>query len=73
MKPHKLDAVSLVFGLLFLTAGLVFLLPVSGPDLVGRIVETASWAGPALIIIAGLALVVGVLRKGRQEFSPPES
>lgn len=62
MKRHDLDAVSLVSGLLFAFVGVAFLL--------GRVDAARidpSWFWPVAATVAGLVLVVRLLRAaGRQ-------
>jgi hypothetical protein len=62
MQPHKLDVVSLTAGVIFLVAGIGHLL---GFNLLHM------WQGidallPVLLIIAGAALLLRVLRRTRE-------
>jgi phage-related protein len=62
MKRHPTDALSLIFGLLFVVLGLTFLIPAQGEQLAIALQSVLSWAGPLLVIIAGLALILPSLR-----------
>jgi hypothetical protein len=55
MERHRLDGLSLVFGLLFAAAGLALL--GGGPSLVDRL--PMAWVGPIAAIGLGVILVVG--------------
>lgn len=61
MTPHRLDLVSLVAGSVFLITGMAHLL---GIDLItswGAVVR--AW--PLLLVAAGVAVLVGILRTTR--------
>jgi hypothetical protein len=62
MKPHRTDAVSLIFGTIFLIVVLWWLL--------GRTVSiglpTLGWATAVVLIVLGGLGLVGALRGGRE-------
>ena len=67
MRPHRLDPVSLVFGLLFTGLGLAAL--IRGNGLTGLRWE---WLWPALAVGAGLALVISLRSRGRDRAEPDD-
>ncbi|MDP3984707.1 MAG: hypothetical protein Q8Q52_06875 [Acidimicrobiia bacterium] len=71
MKRHAIDILALVFGLLFLAVGLTFLLPSNIDRLGERVVELINWGGPALVIAAGIAVLVGSLRRQAAQSASP--
>ena len=58
MRHHNLDAVSLIFGLLFTAVGLALL---SGDPARGTM--SLSWAGPVVAIGVGLLVVLAALSR----------
>lgn len=64
MKRHSLDALSLVFGLLFAAVAVVGL-----TDQLTLTVVDVRWLGPALLVAIGIALVVtaGRSRNGKHD------
>ena len=58
MRHHDLDAVSLIFGLLFTAVGLALL---SGDPARGTM--SLSWAGPVVAIGVGLLVVLAALSR----------
>lgn len=67
---HKLDVLSLIFGLIFVVVGLAFLLPGSGEQLADTLRQVFSWGGPVLIIAAGLALLLPSIKRKEAETPP---
>jgi hypothetical protein len=63
MQPHKLDFVSLVSGLIFVAIGVGHLL---GVNLWGLWQDLDALL-PILVIIAGAALLLRVLRRTRED------
>jgi hypothetical protein len=59
MTPHRVDPVSLVFGLIFVVVGVPFLL-----DRVDLFTVNWSWAAPVLLIVVG-GLLLGSVIRGR--------
>lgn len=62
MEPHKLDAVSLTAGVIFLVVGIGHLL---GFNLL-RFWDRLDALLPVLLIVAGAALLLRVLRRTRE-------
>ena len=63
MERHRFDIVSFIFGLIFGGLGLTFLITEVGTLSVGR-----AWFWPALIVVAGIALLVSsVVRVRRRD------
>jgi hypothetical protein len=58
MQPHRLDVLSLVTGLLFVAIGGTHLL--GGGSVLDWLVVLRAW--PLLLVIAGVAVLVGILR-----------
>jgi cytochrome c-type biogenesis protein CcmH/NrfF len=69
MHRHRLDAVSLVFGLLF--AGVGLLLLGGGPALVDRL--QMAWVGPLVAIGLGVLILVAARRERAREDAGDES
>ena len=59
MERHKLDLLSLIGGLLFVVLGIGQLLGLS----IAEVSLNLSWMWPLLLIIGGLALLRGILRR----------
>jgi len=68
VKKHPFDAVSFVFGILFLGFGLPLLL--SDSDLSGL---KASWLFPAFLVFAGVVLLISTSGSSKPEKSDSES
>jgi hypothetical protein len=60
MERHRLDLLSLLAGLLFLAVGLGNLL--ASP--VAAVWLSISYLWPILLVLAGLAVLAGVIRRG---------
>ena len=67
MKPHRFDVLSFIFGLAFvaLAGGVTF-------THFNMNSTAISWAGAGLLIIAGLAMVLGSRNRDRQPVALPE-
>lgn len=61
MQPHRLDVVSLATGLLFVAIGGAHLL--GGANMLDWLVVLRAW--PLLLVAAGIAVLVGILRNPR--------
>jgi hypothetical protein len=72
VKRHSLDILSLIFGLAFLAVGITFLIPADAERLAESVVSLVNWGGPALVLAAGLGLLLSGLRRHRREL-PPEA
>lgn len=68
MKKHPFDALSFVFGILFLGFGLPLLL--SDSDLSGL---NANWVFPTFLVFAGVVLLVSTRSTGEPDKSDSES
>ena len=66
MERHRVDALSLVFGLVFATAGLLLL--GGGPTLVDRL--PMAWVGP--IVAIGLGVIVLLAARPEREAASEE-
>lgn len=66
MVQHRFDALSFVFGVLFVVAGLLLL--AGGPDAVPM-----EWAGPLVALLLGLVIVLAARarRPGADDPEPP--
>ena len=68
MKPHRTDAISLVFGLLFSVVALLALtdaLVLSGALL--------RWSGAGVLVLVGVILLATARGGDRNDESPPET
>ncbi|CAN5892462.1 hypothetical protein BH23ACT10_BH23ACT10_21420 [soil metagenome] len=61
MTPHRLDPVSLVFGVVFVFVGMAHLLGVN--VLTGWATLLSAW--PILLVAAGAAVIIGIVRSAR--------
>jgi len=57
MQRHRFDALSFIFGALFVTVAGIALL---GPDLVN--LQDLRWVAPALLVLAGAVLLLSTAR-----------
>ena len=62
MKPHRFDSVSFISGSLLVAVGLVFLTPFNVSSLIDALVRAVSWAGPAVALAVGIALILSALK-----------
>lgn len=70
MKTHKLDTVSLIFGLLFTMTGLVFI-AFTNPWRAVFIDMQWSWLAPLALIALGVVVLLPVLRRSKHDAEHP--
>ena len=61
MEPHELDVISLTAGIIFLVLGMAHMIGID----VTRMAFHRLW--PMLLIVGGGVLLVGVIRRARDE------
>jgi uncharacterized integral membrane protein len=72
MKSHDFDPVSFIAGIVMLVVGMLFLIPRATSDLVHYLSSTARWIWPAMLIAAGVAIVVPAIMRAARDTSSSE-
>jgi hypothetical protein len=67
MKPHRMDAVSLSFGLLFLAVAFWWAIS----RVVTLHLPAVGWIAAGGLIFFGMVGLLGAIRSGRREVAPP--
>ena len=70
MKAHKLDVISLVFGVLFTAMGVLFL-SVANPWRLVFIDLDWSWLAPVALIALGVVVILPLLRRSPAQVEHP--
>lgn len=70
MKTHKLDAVSLVFGIIFALLGLAFI-GFSNPWRAVLLDVNWTWLAPAALLVLGVIVILPLLRRNDDRASHP--
>jgi branched-subunit amino acid permease len=60
MKPHRVDVISFISGLVAVVLGLAFLIPQTPVDLIDMVQSLGSWFWPALLVAIGIVVLVPV-------------
>ena len=71
MKSHRFDAISFISGLVVALVGLVFPVPQTPVDLIDAVTSLGAWFWPVLLLAIGLAILVPVFLRQRDEKDEP--
>jgi hypothetical protein len=71
MKSHRFDAISFISGLVVALVGLVFLVPQTPVDLIDAVTSLGAWFWPVLLLAIGLAILVPVFLRQRDDTDEP--
>jgi cytochrome c-type biogenesis protein CcmH/NrfF len=71
MKRHAFDPWSLIGGVFLAAIGGIFLIPAQPLNFSNQFTEVLAWAGPVVIVLVGVALIVPALKRRQPPPEPP--